>query len=73
MIIGEIAERIQFTQRHETAAQARRINQIGSRLITTFDLSALADILAENYRAWILAVVICPCMPMPAPPLRHPG
>ncbi len=48
IVIGEIAERVQFTQRHETAAQARRLNQIGSMLITTFDLAALTDILAAE-------------------------
>lgn len=68
IVIGEVAERVQYTQRHETAGQARRLNQIGSQLITTFDLSALADILAAelpqlDVRSCYLALYEDPAFP----------
>jgi DNA-binding LacI/PurR family transcriptional regulator/anti-anti-sigma regulatory factor len=48
VMVGETAERIQAHQKVKTEQQAEKLRKIGQALITTFDMTELMDVLAQN-------------------------
>jgi PAS domain S-box-containing protein len=48
MRIGGIAQRVQMYQKYQARQQAQTLRKIEHRLITTFDINGLMDILAEE-------------------------
>jgi DNA-binding LacI/PurR family transcriptional regulator/anti-anti-sigma regulatory factor/putative methionine-R-sulfoxide reductase with GAF domain len=48
LVIGETAQRVYLQQAIQTAHQTQSLREIGSSLITAFDVENLADVLAED-------------------------
>jgi PAS domain S-box-containing protein len=48
VVIGQTARRVQEFKRLQSAQQEQTLREIGARLITTFEVEALMDILAEE-------------------------
>jgi DNA-binding LacI/PurR family transcriptional regulator/anti-anti-sigma regulatory factor/putative methionine-R-sulfoxide reductase with GAF domain len=51
LVIGEMVQRVCVRQAIQTAHQAQAMREVGSSLITAFDLGNLADVLAEGLPA----------------------